>query len=88
VIRSGLRHAEVAPATQAGDDDRIINSRPSGIASKLCFIAVGLPIMHFLVTKENFLFGGISPPNKKSLLCGLSVSAVKILFWTRVLFRK
>ena len=42
-------------------------------------------------TKESFLFGGLSPENftgpldrqiKKSLLCVLGVSAVKILFWT------
>jgi hypothetical protein len=32
------------------------------------------------IKSEGFLFGGISPPNKKFLLCDLSVSAVKILF--------
>jgi len=32
---------------------------------------------------EGFLFGGISPPNKKILLCVLGVSAVRDLFWRR-----
>jgi hypothetical protein len=31
---------------------------------------------------ESFLFGGISPPNRKSFLGVLRGSAVKILFWT------
>jgi hypothetical protein len=31
-------------------------------------------------TKESFLFGGLSPPNKKYLLCVLCAFAVKILF--------
>jgi len=31
-----------------------------------------------------FLFGGLSPPNKKSLLCVLGISAVRFLFWTRM----
>ena len=30
-VRSGLRHAGVAPATQAGDGDRTKNLLPSGI---------------------------------------------------------
>jgi len=32
---------------------------------------------------EAFLFGGISPPNKKVFLCVLSASAVRVLFLTR-----
>jgi hypothetical protein len=38
-----------------------------------------------LHTVSGFLFGGLLPPNKKKrLLCALGVSAVEILFWTRV----
>jgi hypothetical protein len=32
--------------------------------------------------KEGFLFGGLSPPNKITILCVLGASAVKILYWT------
>jgi hypothetical protein len=36
-------------------------------------------------TKEGFLLGGLSPPNKKTYLLGaLGASAVKILFCTRM----
>jgi hypothetical protein len=36
-------------------------------------------------TKEGFLFGGLSPPNEKTFLCALGDSAVKFLFWTRMI---
>jgi hypothetical protein len=59
---------------QSGDSDWIINShpacaeasagRPLGIDSRLRSIAMGLQKM-LVLTKESFLFGGLSPPNKK-----------------------
>jgi Protein of unknown function (DUF1460) len=65
---------------QSGEGDWIINSHPTGldlgcihghkIAGNVC-----------CETKDGFLFGGLSPPNKKYLLCVPCVSAVKIILW-------
>ncbi len=36
--------------------------------------------------EAGFLFGVLSPPNEKSLLCALGDSAVRFLFWRRMIF--
>ena len=60
---------------RSGDDDRIINPRPSGIHSKFRFItgAANNACFHM---EEGLLFGGLYPPNRKGIplrppsLCG------------------
>ena len=49
---------------QSGDGDWIINSHPSGIVLRARFMAIGHLICMFW-RKDGFLFGGLSPPNKK-----------------------
>jgi len=69
---------------QSGDSDWIINSHPLGIDSGLCSIAMGLQKMLVLTQKRAFYLAASHRQIKKSLLCVLGVSAVKILFWTRM----
>ena len=41
--------------------------------------------MHVLTLKEGFYLAASHRQIKKSILCDLGVSALKILFWTRVI---
>ncbi len=61
MIQSGLRHAEVAPATQAGDGDWIINFHPAGIDSRSRFMAYGSKEDAYSDMKEGFYLVA-SPP--------------------------
>ena len=80
---------------QSGDSDWIINShpacaeaaagRPLGIDSGLRSMAMGLQKMLVLTQKRAFYLGASHRQIKESLLCVLGVSAVKILFWTRMI---
>jgi len=68
-IRSGLRHAEVAPATQAGDDDRIKRLRPCGNILNI-YVCMRLlcghaSYVHSLVEADAFVFVGISRQTQK-----------------------
>ena len=58
--------------------------RPLGIDSKLRSMAMGLQKMLVLTQKRAFYLAASHRQIKKSLLCVLGVSAVKILFWTRM----
>jgi len=69
---------------QSGDSDWIINFHPLGIDSGLRSIAMGLQKMVVLTQKRAFYLAASHRQIKKSLLCVLGVSAVKILFWTRM----
>ena len=70
---------------QSGDNDWIINSHPLGIDSMLRSIPMGLQKMLGLTQKRAFYLAASHRQIKKSLLCVLGVSAVKILFWTRMI---
>jgi len=59
--------------------------RPLGIDSKLRSMAMGLQKMLVLTQKRAFYLAASHRQIKKSLLCVLGVSAVKILFWTRMI---
>ena len=63
----------------------IINSHPLGIDSRLRSMAMGLQKMLILTQKRAFYLAASHRQIKKSLLCALGVSAVKILFWTRMI---
>ena len=69
---------------QSGDSDWIIKSHPLGIDSGLGSMATGLQKMLVLTQKRAFYLAASHRQIKKSLLCVLGVSAVKILFWTRM----
>ncbi len=82
---------------RSGDGDRIRNSRlPTrgfgrqafGDKFNVAFHRYGATTNACVAIKEGFLFGGLSPPNKKSLLRALRASAVKILFWTSLMLRR
>ena len=71
MIRSGLRHAEVATATQAGDGDLPARSRsgegrsdhrlsPFGDKSNVAFHRYGATNNACSDIEEGFLFGGFS----------------------------
>jgi hypothetical protein len=66
---------------QSGDGDWIRNSLPPGLRMSF-FDGYGSYCELGIRTTGTFLFGGISPPNKNFLLCGLGDSAVKTLFGT------
>ena len=71
---------------QSGDGDWIINSHPLGIVVRGTFHGHRTPEYACSGWKDGFLFDGLSPPNKKTYpLCALGDSAVKILFWTRMI---
>jgi hypothetical protein len=79
---------------RSGDDDRIINLHPSGMV-KVAFHHYGLRIIHVLNMDEGFLFGGLSPPNRKLIplrpprLCGESGPILTPLpFFDKVVFQK
>ena len=64
--------------------DWIRNLIPSGLRSE-SLDGYGIGQEPCPERTQAFLFGGISPPNKKVLLCVLGGSAVKSLFWTSMI---
>ncbi len=81
MIQSGLRHAKVVPATQAGEGGWIMNSSPFGIRSRSHFVAIGPQEVHVVKPKKPFICPGNLPGQIKNyFLCVLGASAVKFYF--------
>jgi len=64
--------------------DWIINSHPLGKDARLRPMAMGLQKMLALTQRRAFYLAVSLRQIKKSTLSALGVSAVKILFWTRM----
>ena len=70
---------------ESGDGDWIINSYATETDSGVRFLAVGLQEKDVLIPKKAFYLAASHRQIKTTILCVLCASAVRFLFWTRMI---
>ena len=81
MIQSGLRRAVAASAAQAGEDDWITNSHPSGIGPDSVSRPSNYETLIFAYERELFICPGKLSGQIRNHFSACSASGVRFLFW-------